>query len=190
MGLKIACSLKHVIASLVATRGQGGYALLNLNMTETKRAKTYHFHPKWEEDNFFDYSHLKPACLICNATVGLTKNGSWSGILKQYKRATRRMSCQNPFTCHKSAGFESAACSTAVNLHQNSEPRVTIASYPVSHVLAIHEKPFKDGDIVKDAFLEAADSLAEHFKNKTQIVQAIKEAELFRDTRQCEGMAV
>jgi hypothetical protein len=26
------------------------YALLNIGMAEGKRAKTYHFHPQWEED--------------------------------------------------------------------------------------------------------------------------------------------
>lgn len=34
----------------------------------------------------------------------------------------------------------------------------TIASYRVSHVLAKRKKPFSD-DMVKEAFLEAADSL-------------------------------
>ena len=50
----------------------------------------------------------------------------------------------------------------------------------VSHVLAKHEKPFKDGNIVKEAFLTAADSLFEHFKNRAQIMKAIKEVELSR----------
>jgi len=62
------------------------------------------------------------------------------------------------------------------------KPRATFAFYRVSHILATHEKPFKDGNIVKEAFLEAADSLFEHFKNRTQIVKAIK-VELSRNTR-------
>ena len=45
---------------------------------------------------------------------------------------------------------------------------------------------------MKEAFLEAADSLFDDFKNKTEIVKAIKEVQLSLNTttRQCEGMAV
>ena len=42
----------------------------------------------------------------------------------------------------------------------------TIASYRVSHVLAKHMKSFKDGEVVKEAFLEAADALLGDSKNK------------------------
>ena len=45
---------------------------------------------------------------------------------------------------------------------------------------------------MKEAFLEAADSLFVDFKNKTEITKAIKEVQLSRitTTRRCEGMAV
>jgi len=58
--------------------------------------------------------------------------------------------------------------------------------YRLSHVLAKHEQPFEDGSIVKEAFLEAANSLFEHFKNRAQIVKAIKEVEISRTTRQAK----
>ena len=49
-----------------------------------------------------------------------------------------------------------------------------------------------DGNIVKEAFLEAADSLFDDFKDKAEIVKSIKEVQLSRNTttRRCEGMAV
>ncbi|KAE8277568.1 hypothetical protein D5F01_LYC24459 [Larimichthys crocea] len=50
----------------------------------------------------------------------------------------------------------------------------TIASYRASHILAKHKKPFKDGEAWKEGFLEAADSLFDGFKNKTEIMKAIK----------------
>ena len=67
----------------------------------------------------------------------------------------------------------------------------TTASYRVSHVLAKHKKSFKDGEVVKEAFIEAADALFGEFKNKTEIVTAIKDMQLSRNTvtRRCEGMA-
>ena len=45
----------------------------------------------------------------------------------------------------------------------------TIASYRVSHVLAKHMKSFKDGEVVKEAFLEAADALLGDSKNNCSI---------------------
>lgn len=77
-------------------------------------------------------------------------------------------------------------------VHQTQSKAATIASYRVSHVLAKHNKPFKDGDIVKETFLKAVDNLFDHFKNKTEIVDAIKRVQLSRNTatRRCEGMAV
>ena len=45
----------------------------------------------------------------------------------------------------------------------------TIASYRVSHVLAKHMKSFKDGKVVKEAFLEAADALLADSKNNSSI---------------------
>jgi len=54
---------------------------------------------------------------------------------------------------------------------KTQDKAATIASYRFSHVLANHEKPFQVSDIVKEAFLEAADSFFEDFNNKTQIVK-------------------
>lgn len=43
----------------------------------------------------------------------------------------------------------------------------TMESYQVSHILAKHKNSFKDGDIVKEAFIQAADALF-RFKNETE----------------------
>jgi len=43
----------------------------------------------------------------------------------------------------------------------------TIVSYRVCHILGEHNEPFEDGDILKEAFLETANSLFENFDNKT-----------------------
>jgi len=50
----------------------------------------------------------------------------------------------------------------------------TIFSCRVFHVIGKHNEPFEDSDILKEAFLEAANCLFENFNNKIQIVKAIK----------------
>ncbi|XP_072380567.1 protein FAM200C-like [Diabrotica undecimpunctata] len=54
----------------------------------------------------------------------------------------------------------------------------TIASFKISYILAQHKKPFEDGEVVKAAFIEAANVLL----NKTDIMSAIKEVQLSRPT--------
>lgn len=58
----------------------------------------------------------------------------------------------------------------------------TIASYKVSHILAKNNKPFEDGLMIKECFLEAAESLFVNFKNKAEIISAIKDIQLSRQT--------
>ncbi|KAL3279120.1 hypothetical protein HHI36_016634 [Cryptolaemus montrouzieri] len=58
----------------------------------------------------------------------------------------------------------------------------TIASFKISHILAKHKKPFEDGSVVKETFIEAGETLFGDFKNKTEIMSAIRELQLFRPT--------
>jgi hypothetical protein len=44
------------------------------------------------------------------------------------------------------------------------------------------KKSFADGEMVKEAFLEASDSLFDSFKNKSEIISAIKDVQLLRRT--------
>jgi len=84
-----------------------------------------------------------------------------------------------------------------------TKPRIqgkakTIASYGVSHVLVKYKKLFENGDVVKEAFFKAADSLVEAFNNKTgfnnktQIMTGHKEVQLSHNTfyRQYVGIAM
>ncbi|CAH1110459.1 unnamed protein product [Psylliodes chrysocephalus] len=58
----------------------------------------------------------------------------------------------------------------------------TIASYKISHILAKNKKPFDDGVMIKECFLEAAESLFVNFKNKAEIILTIKDIQLSRQT--------
>jgi len=102
---------------------------------------------------FFNTVHLLPKDV--RFEHGDAKLASCSGrpltSLRPWQHGSQ--SSPNPRTCGKAA---------------------TIASYRVFHVLGKHNEPFEDGDILKEAFLEAANSIFENFNNKTQILKAIK----------------
>ena len=61
----------------------------------------------------------------------------------------------------------------------------------MSHSIVKHKKSFQDGEMIKEAFVEVADSLFQDFKNKPEILSSIKALQLSRSTvtRCCEVMA-
>lgn len=65
-------------------------------------------------------------------------------------------------------------------MHQSK--MATEASYVITYVLAKHKKPYRDGEIIKEAFLEGNEKLFSNFKNKSEILNAIKDLQLFRRT--------
>ena len=67
----------------------------------------------------------------------------------------------------------------------------TEASFRVSHAIIKHKKSFQDGEMIKEAFVEAADSLFRDFKNKPEILSSIKALQLARSTvtQRCKVMA-
>lgn len=56
----------------------------------------------------------------------------------------------------------------------------TMASFRISFILAKHKKPFNDGEMVKEAFIEGGEVLFANFKNKSEIMSAIKDMQLSR----------
>ena len=101
------------------------------------------------------------------------RKGIWSGILKRYTGATRGISLKKTNknktkqkTPLHGSNVRDLKAQLAARQSIFTKPKAAaIACYRVSHVLAKHKKAFKDGDIVKEAFVEAADSLFDDFKN-------------------------
>ena len=163
---------------------------------KAKRPKSYHFHPEWEEDYFFVYYNSNPICLICNAKVALAKKAN---LQRHYKslHAAKYDKEYPAETALRTARLKELKLNLtgrqAIFTKPNEQAKAaTIASYRVSHVLAKHKKPFKDGEAWKEGFVEAAESLFDGFKNKTEIMKAVNDVQMSRNTttRRCEVMAV
>ena len=62
--------------------------ILSINIAEMKWAKTYYFHPKWEEDQFLFILIQKLFVWSClNAMVALTKEGSLEQHFKTWQES-------------------------------------------------------------------------------------------------------
>lgn len=150
-----------------------------------KKRKTYHFNEEWEEQFFFKMISNKCVCYICHASVALPKksnierhfktvHGSFDKDfpLKSELRKQKLKEYKLQLTGQQSHFIKPIVISKAA----------TVASFRVSQILAKHKKPFSDGEMIREALIEASDSLFESFKNKNEIMSAIKDVQLSRRT--------
>ena len=156
-------------------------ALIDINKTRgikksraaglSKKPKTYHFHAEWEEDFFFTMSFLKCICLICRTTITVQKKGN---VERHF------------WTVHKKYDTD---------FPQRSELRRRKVRELKSQIIRQqsffkHKKSFQDKEMIKEAFVEAADSLFQDFNKKPEILSSIKALQLSRSTvtQRCEVM--
>lgn len=154
-------------------------------MSETKKTKTYHYHEEWEHDYFFVMSKNKCCCLICQNSVSLPKKGN---LERHFKTMHSKYDTNFPpnSDLRKAKVKELKVSLSSQQLFftkQTSRSKAaTIGSLRVCHILSKNKKPFSDGAIFKKAFVEAADALFCDFKNRSEIISAINEMQLSRNT--------
>lgn len=163
-------------------------------MSAPKHKKTYHFHGEWEEQFFVVMHKDKCICLICNMNLAIPKKGN---IERHFTTVHRGFQSEAPVGSELRKK-KLSSLKSKLQLQQSCfvKPVETalaanVASFHVSQVLMKHKKPFDDGLVFKECFLAASESLFSTFKNKTEIISAIKAMPLSRPsvTRKVELMA-
>lgn len=154
-------------------------------MSATKKSKTYHYHAEWESDFFFIMIDQKCCCLICNSSVAIPKKGNIERHFRSFHEnynedfpkgsELRKMKI---ISLKKELSFKQNMFSKL----KNQPTMVTTASLKVCHLLAKAKKPFSDGELIKESFIAAAESLFSDFKNKNEILSNIKSLQLSRTT--------
>ena len=157
--------------------------------TSTKKRKTKEenriFNTSWESEFLFTISGEKPVCLLCQSSIAVIKRAN---IQRHYISKHRDFENTYPFG---TKAREEKVTSLKQNLHKQqssfnhfltSSDCVTEASLLISWVLAKKQKPYSDGDVVKQCFQECVDSLFYNFKNKDQIKKQISDLQLSHQT--------
>lgn len=154
-------------------------------MSVAKKTKIYHYHDEWEHDYFFVMSNSKCFCLICSTSIAIPKKGN---VQRHFQTMHETYDTEYP----KNTEIRKAkiqALKKQTSMQQNmfvkvmKQPvTVSIASLRVCHLLAKKKKAFSDGNLIKECFLTAADTLFSDFKNKTEIIDSIKDLQLSRMT--------
>lgn len=134
-------------------------------------------------------------CWICSSTAAIPKRGNLNrhfttvhaNFIRKYppKSVERKLELERLRKCSTiQQNLFKKSCSKST--------LATVASLRVCRTFIQHKKHFTDGAVFKEAFLAAADSLFQNFRNKAEIVNAIDKMQLSRQTvtRRVETMAI
>ena len=125
-------------------------------------------------------------CLICQTAIAIPKKGK---VERHFRTVHKKYDTDFP---PKSELRKRKVRELLFFTQWNSQAKAdTEASLRVSHSIIKNKKSFPDAEMIKEAFVEAADSLFLDFKNKLEILSSIKALQLSRSTvtQRCEVMA-
>lgn len=139
-------------------------------------------------------SFWKCVCLICQSTIAIPKKGN---VERHFRTLHKNCHTDSPPKSElrrrkvKELKSQWSGQQSFFSQLTTKAKAATEASSRVSHLIVKNKKSFRGGETVKEAFVEAADSLFRDFKNKSEILFSIKALQLSRTTitRRSEVMA-
>uniref|UniRef100_H2Z396 SPIN-DOC-like zinc-finger domain-containing protein n=1 Tax=Ciona savignyi TaxID=51511 RepID=H2Z396_CIOSA len=119
-------------------------------------------HTEWVVDFFFTKSFSKCVCLICRSTIAVPKKGNverhfWT-VHKSYDTDFPPKSELRNRKVNELKS-QSTRQQSFFTQHTSKAKAATEASFRVCHAIVKNKNSLQDGEMVKEAFVEAADSL-------------------------------
>ena len=147
------------------------------------------FNSTWDSFAFTANSAGLPVCLICGETLA---NNNKSNLERHFHNK------HTPFAEKYPAGDERIrAISVLLRKEEQSKcsfqnwikspNSTTAASIVASHEIIRRGNPFTDGEYIKESFIKISERLFSDFRNKTEIVQKIKDMPLSKDCQRKNG---
>ncbi|KAL1276981.1 hypothetical protein QQF64_023654 [Cirrhinus molitorella] len=126
----------------------------------------------------------EPFCLLCSKILGVCKTYN----VKRHFDTThvtfdKKYPPGSQERTHKITSLEKNAIAeqNTMRASLNVTQAVTLATFKISWLLAKHGKPFTDGELIKNCFLESQ-CLFNDLSNKSEIIRRIKSLQLSNDT--------
>ena len=121
-----------------------------------------------------------PACLICNEKLSNNKN---SNLERHFQLKHAKFAADHPVGTERKSAI--AVLVEKFEGRKNSFKKwiaspnsTTAASFVAAREIVKHGKPFTDGEYMKDSFIKMSKHLFSDSKNKTEIIQKIKDMPL------------
>ncbi|XP_044306557.1 general transcription factor II-I repeat domain-containing protein 2-like isoform X2 [Varanus komodoensis] len=165
--------------------GKISKTVVRISEPARKRQRTYLFHKEWEERYCFMDVNGKSVCLICSSTVAVAKKHN---VQRHFERNHSTFAKNYPLDSElRKMKVNEMKSKFAVQLSGFTKPVVqskntTIASFKIASLLVKRNKPFEDGELLKEVFLTASDAIFEGFPNKKEIMVAIQKLQLSGNT--------
>ena len=127
---------------------------------------------------------------ICQTTIAIPKKGN---VERHFRTVCEKYNTDFPLKSELRKRKVRELKSQLIGLQsiftqRNSQAKAdTEASLRVYHSIIKHKESFQDREMIKEAFVEAADSLFQDFKNKLEILSLIKALKLSTVTLRCNG---
>ena len=150
-----------------------------------KRKKTYVFNKDWEEEFFFTSIRDKCVCLICGATVAISKRHN---VERHYQTTHGSLNTNFPpktaLRAEKAREFKAALTKqqTFFTRPLKKAKKATEASFRATHYLIKNKKTFSDGEIVKGALMIIAETVFKDDKNGSDVISSLAEVQLGAST--------
>lgn len=158
----------------------------------SKRPRLYTFQKEWEDEYCFVEIKENAVCLLCNRSVTTKKYN----IERHYKLEHEKFHEQympNSAVRKEKINTLKKALVSQQSLFKKvmyKSKNVTLASFKISHFLLKNKKSYLTGELFKNALLAGADSLFNTFSNKQEIVSAINDLQLSRNSLQRRATAI
>ncbi|XP_050994546.1 general transcription factor II-I repeat domain-containing protein 2A-like [Labeo rohita] len=139
---------------------------------------------EWKNQFAVNERDGQPFCLLCRKILGVCKtynvkrhfDTTHATFDKKYPLGSQERAFQIT-SLEKNAIAEQNTMRASLKVSQ----AVTLATFKISWLLAKHGKPFSDGELVKNCFLETQ-CLFDDLSNKNEIIRRIKSLQLSNDT--------
>ena len=125
-----------------------------------------------------------PACLICNEKLSNNKN---SNLERHFQLKHAKFAADHPVGTERKSAI--AVLVEKFEGRKNSFKKwiaspnsTTAASFVAAREIVKRGKPFTDGEYMNDSFIKMSEHLFSDFKNKTEIIQKIKDMPLSAKT--------
>ena len=143
------------------------------------------FKAEWTESfAFIANAEGLPACLLCNEKLS---NNKKSNLERHFQGRHAKFATDYPVGTERKS-----AIAVLLDKLEESKGRfkkwiaspnsTTAASFVATREIIKRGKPFTDGDYMKDSFIKISEHLFSDFKNKTEIIQKIKDMPLSAKT--------
>lgn len=155
--------------------------------TPAKRRREHqrNYNPVWEEMYFFTYVENQCICLICHFNISTLKKNNLERHFKTvHKNFNEEFPENSALRNYRLVELKSALVfeRAVVKRETNKVKTYSEASFRLSFLIARKKKPFEDGEMIKEALVEAAEALGSAFDNKDEIVGAFKDIPLSTQT--------